>query len=333
MTSRRNRSAAAKTRWRSSPRARNSRTSSSSPSSPPMSSGSGVAADDERHFARLARRPRILPRQAERVRGPDHARQDGRVEPFGRAVPRVHRQPGRELEAAALGRSTEQLERRPRGFRVDVVDRHRRDAAPVVDPRVEQGGEVVRQVRGRLHRNLRRQDQPRCRNRPQELVERRLGRVGHPRSRLGPEVLDDHLLDLWTGRCDRRQRLESLLSRLADPDQDPGRERHPCLARRAAASRGAQRRKLVRRAEVRPAATSRAVPRRSRASSPSRRPRAAAARRSAASSTPGLRCGRSDVSARTAPAAAARYSSVERSRARPARRARPGSGARACHRA
>ena len=214
----------------------------------------GVPADDERHFARLARRPRILPRQAERVRGPDHARQDGRVEPFGRAVPRVHRQPGRELEAAALGRSTEQLERRPRGFRVDVVDRHRRDAAPVVDPRVEQGGEVVRQVRGRLHRNLRRQDQPRCRNRPQELVERRLGRVGHQRSRLGPEVLDDHLLDLWTGRCDRSQGLESLLSRLADPDQDPGREGHLCHPGEPQRLE-AERRKLVRRAEVRPAAT------------------------------------------------------------------------------
>jgi hypothetical protein len=50
---------------------------------------------------------------------------------------------------------------------------------------------------------------------------------GHLRPRLGAEVLDDHLLDVAVAlvqRGDGGQRLQPLLARLADPDQDPGRE-------------------------------------------------------------------------------------------------------------
>src|SRR5213076_1148458 len=47
------------------------------------------------------------------------------------------------------------------------------------------------------------------------------------------EVLDDHLLDvavLAVQRGDRLERLEPLRARLADADQDPGRERDARLA-------------------------------------------------------------------------------------------------------
>ena len=171
--------------------------------------------------------------------------------------------------------------------------------------------EVAGQVRRRLHRDLRRQDQPRGRDRPQQLLERRLGRVGHPRAGLRAEVLDDHLLHVRPGRRDRAQRVEPLLARLADADQDPGRERHARLARepqRLEPRRG----QLVGRAEVRAAARRQPLRRSSRASAPSTPRPAAAARSRPRVSTPGLRCGSSDVSSSTARAASARYSTRRR---------------------
>ena len=79
---------------------------------------------------------------------------------------------------------------------------------------------------------------------------------GHLRARLRAEVLDDHLLDvavLAVQAGDRLQRLDPLLARLADADQDPGRERDAQLAREAQRlePRG---RLLVGRAEMRAAA-------------------------------------------------------------------------------
>ncbi len=55
----------------------------------------------------------------------------------------------------------------------------------------------------------------------------------HARARLRAEVLDDDLLDvpvLLAERTQREQRVDPLLARLADPDQDPARERDPELA-------------------------------------------------------------------------------------------------------
>ena len=81
-----------------------------------------------------------------------------------------------------------------------------------------------------------RQDDSRRRGRPEQLVERRLRVGGHLRVRLGPEVLDDHLLDVPVALVqagDRPKGLDPLRSRLADPDQDPGRERNRQLAREA----------------------------------------------------------------------------------------------------
>jgi hypothetical protein len=115
-----------------------------------------------------------------------------------------------------------------------VVDRDRRDAAPVVDARVEQAGEVaVGQVGRRLQVRARAQENARRGDRPQVLVERGLGMACHARAGLGAEVLDDDLLDVAVTigePLDREQRLQPLGARLADPDQDPGGERHPLLA-------------------------------------------------------------------------------------------------------
>ena len=69
---------------------------------------------------------------------------------------------------------------------------------------------------------------------PEELVPVARGRAPHRRTRLGQEVLDDHLLHVavaLVGGGDGEERLEPLGPGLADADQDPGGERHPGPAR------------------------------------------------------------------------------------------------------
>ncbi len=137
-----------------------------------------------------------------------------------------------------------------------MVDRHGRDAAPVVDPGVEQAREVVeREIRRRLHVPVGAEQDARDGDRPEVVVERRLGVRSHARAGLRAEVLDDDLLDvpvLLAERLQREERVDPLLARLADPDEDPARERDRELAResdRLQTARG----NLVRRGPVRPA--------------------------------------------------------------------------------
>src|SRR3546814_15241646 len=58
--------------------------------------------------------------------------------------------------------------------------------------------------------------------------------VRHPGVRLGPEILDNHFLDMTIAAmqiADRHQRLDPFLSRLSNANQQAGRERHLCPAR------------------------------------------------------------------------------------------------------
>ena len=186
-------------------------------------------------------------------------------------------QPRRELEAAALAsRRAARSTLGPRRLGIDVVDRHRRDAAPVVDPGVEQRGEVlVGQVRRRLQMRPRRTEQePRDGDRPEELLERGLGRSGHPRPGLRAEVLDDHLLHVSVALGSVADR--DAARRAARLGVSPIPIRRPVVngtraspaSRERLEPRGGQ---LVGRAEVRPAARATAGRRSSRASAPSRR--------------------------------------------------------------
>ena len=138
-----------------------------------------------------------------------------------------------------------------------MVDRDRRDPSPVVDAGVEEPRElVVRQVRRRLKVNLRTKYKPGDGDRPQQLVEGRLGRLRHPGPGLRPEVLDDHLLQVTVPSreiADREQCVEPFGARLADSDQHAGGERDACLAGRFE-GREPDERQLVGRAEVRAAA-------------------------------------------------------------------------------
>src|SRR5690606_1955627 len=89
---------------------------------------------------------------------------------------------------------------------------------------------VWSQVRWRLQVHLGTENDPRHRDGPDLLLERRLARILHPSPRLRPEVLDYDLLDMavMLGELSyRQQRLDPLAPRLADADQNARREGHP----------------------------------------------------------------------------------------------------------
>ena len=210
-----------------------------------MSIGKRIPANDERDSAGLAGVPAVVAGEPERIGSAQRGRQHGRVDPHAGEVARVHGQPRRQLEPTSARRLGEPVAFGPRRLRVDVVDRHGRDAAPVVDPGIEQAREVVvGEIRRRLHGDVVREQQPRRRDRPEMVVDARLGVRCHARARLGAEVLDDHLLQVAVAlveRAERLERFEPLGARLADPDQDPAREGDPQLAGERRSSRaGAQ---------------------------------------------------------------------------------------------
>ena len=172
-TSRRSRSAAAKTRC--APRRARGRGARPRPRRARRRELDGSGSRRTTNGTAPARRATsVLAREPERVRRAQHGGSTA-GSTTRRSTNSGRRAAGRELEPAAARRRLEQLELRPRRLRVDVVDRHRRDAAPVVDPRVEQARElVVGEVRRRLHCDGLGQQQPRRRDRPEQLLERRL---------------------------------------------------------------------------------------------------------------------------------------------------------------
>jgi len=198
---------------------------------------SGVTPNEERHGARLAGCPAVLAGEPVGVGCPPDGGRHRRVGPTLEVedVLRVQREPRRELEPAGAARLAEPLDVGPRRLGVDVIRGHRRDAAPVVDSGVEEEREVVvREVRRRLHMHVGAEHDPRDGDRPQLLLEGCIGVIGHPGPGLRAEVLDDHLAQvplLVRERPQGEERVEPLLARLADPDQDPARERNRQLAR------------------------------------------------------------------------------------------------------
>ena len=146
-----------------------------------------------------------------------------------------------------------------------MIGRHGRHAAPVVDAGLDQAA-VARllQVGRRLDRQRVPEDQARDGHGPQQLVERRLRRIGHARVCFGAEILDDDFLQVAVRAmqvAQRDKRLDPFRAGLADADQDAGSERHLGLAC-GFQRREPERRNLVGRAEVRPAALAETLGRR-----------------------------------------------------------------------
>ena len=106
-----------------------------------------------------------------------------------------------------------------------------------------------REVRRRLHAHVRVEHEPCDRDRARHVGRAGLGRVGQPDRRLGAEGLHDDLLDVAVGAvevADREERVDALGERLADADEESGREGDLELARLAQHPQ-APRRLLVRR--------------------------------------------------------------------------------------
>ena len=93
-------------------------------------------------------------------------------------VARVDAQARRQRAPGSRGGVCEQRALGPGRLGIDVVGRHGRDAAEVVDAGLEQARELrVREVRRRLYRNLGRHQQARDGDRPEVVLERRLRRA------------------------------------------------------------------------------------------------------------------------------------------------------------
>ena len=110
-----------------------------------------------------------------------------------------------------------------------MIDRHGRDASPVVDAGVDQPGVVrVGKVRRSLDVPARTEHDSSGGHRGQELLLGRFGMGLHGRPGLRPEVLDDDLLEmpvLAMEVAEREERLGSLPGVLPDPHEDAGGER------------------------------------------------------------------------------------------------------------
>ncbi len=102
------------------------------------------------------------------------------------------------------------------------------------------GNSSPERLGGACTETLGRQQQARDGDRPEVVVERRLGRVRHLRVGLRAEVLDDHLLQvpvLEVQVAQRDQRLDALAPGLADADQDAAGVRECAVARRGRSHR------------------------------------------------------------------------------------------------
>ena len=160
------------------------------------------------------------------------ARASARVEEARRARRSGRRSAARgaQREARARAGLAERVEVRPRVARVDVVGRHRRDAAEVVDARREQrlgatrGSGWAAPARDTSSSRMRRA----IATASVTSSSSGSGASRHRHARHGAEVLHDDLLDVAVRaveRADREQALDALAPRLADADEDAGRER------------------------------------------------------------------------------------------------------------
>ena len=147
----------------------------------------------------------------------------------------VDRQSMHEQLAGGGGALGKFGDRWPWRLRIDVIRGDRRDPAPIIDPRRDQPRiDARREVGGRLDVHRRTQDEARSGEAPEQIIKIGLRGPGELGARLGAEVLDDDFLnvpELPMQIADGEQRLEPLGARLADANENAGRERHAQLAR------------------------------------------------------------------------------------------------------
>src|SRR5262249_61654022 len=116
----------------------------------------------------------------------------------------------------------------------DEIRRQRRDAAPIIDPRIEKFlvigiGEIWRSLDIYI-----RHKQPGNGYRAQHLAAAWLRPAVHRNFRLGTKILNYDLLNVPIALVevtDRQQRIDPILRRFPDSNEDAGCERHALLSR------------------------------------------------------------------------------------------------------
>ena len=116
------------------------------PRSPEAIAGAANARRIRRQRDGRARRPLVRARPAVRIDSMQQRGAQARIDPgLGRAgVGGIDRQSLDQLFARRPGRALQHLQMRPRRFRIDVVGGDRRNAAPIVDARLQPAGAARR---------------------------------------------------------------------------------------------------------------------------------------------------------------------------------------------
>ena len=148
---------------------------------------------------RQAGRPVVIARPTFRIGQLHHpGRHLGMQPSSGLGAPgRIDWQPRHQDFVHFRGAQGQGFKLRPWRFRIDVIRRHRRHAAPVVDAGANELLIDPRRQIGRcLDMHIRRQDQPGRGNGPQQVEQVGLIGIRQLGIRLGPEVLHDNFLDV-----------------------------------------------------------------------------------------------------------------------------------------
>src|SRR5271165_1914387 len=110
---------------------------------------------------------------------------------------RIERQAFAQRKAARGGLGVELADLRPSSLRIDEVFGDRRDAAPIIDARIQKPREIaIAKVRRSLNVHVRSKDDTRDSNRAQHVIERRLRMIRHGNLWLRAKILNDHFLNM-----------------------------------------------------------------------------------------------------------------------------------------
>ena len=132
-------------------------------------------------------------------------------------------------ESLCFSDCSEDLEIGPGTFGIDVIGSHWRNAAPVVDTRIEEHAEVVGEVRRGLEMYIGRKDQPgQCDCVEVHIARTRVGCM-HRGSCLGKEILNDDFLYMAVTSMRVSNRFKgsnAIVTIFADSDENSGCERN-----------------------------------------------------------------------------------------------------------
>ena len=151
-----------------------------------------------------------------------------RIDPLpGEHIARVRGETRAQLESRGRCALAKRIQVRPRPLGIDVIRCHRAYAAPVIDTRTQQERKVIGEIGRGLQAHAGAEQDARGGESREVGLLIEVGLTTHGRVVLGAEILNDHFLHVPMAPVDRtdgEERIDALLIRLADADEDAGRE-------------------------------------------------------------------------------------------------------------